>query len=265
MKIHALLIDCQNDFTDPHGSLYVKGADQDMDRLALMIRRLGNKLDGIHATLDSHALMHIGNPLFWQNSSGKHPTPFTTITEDDVVNAVWTPTRPGLAKHALEYVKALASSGRYTLTIWPPHCLIGDEGHCINRKVFEAFNEWETARYRTINMVTKGSNPLTEHYSIFKAEYQMPDDPTTQLNTNLVQTFMDADEVVIAGEASTHCVANSVLDLASAFNDDSYIKKLVYLKDASSPVPGFEKYADDFVSEMIKRGMRISSTTEYLA
>lgn len=265
MKIHALLIDCQNDFTDPNGSLFVKGADKDMDRLALMIRRLGNKLDDIHSTLDSHALMHIGNPLFWRNSNGKHPAPFTGITVSDVENGVWAPTRPNLAKHALDYVKALSASSRYSLTVWPPHCLIGDEGHCINKKVFEAFNEWETAKLKTIDMVTKGSNPLTEHYSIFKAEYEMPDDPTTQLNTRLVKTFIDADEVVVAGEASSHCVRNSVVDLANAFGDDSYVKKLVYLKDASSPVPGFEQFEEDFLREMSKRGMRISTTTEYLA
>lgn len=33
-KIHLLIIDPQNDFCSPDGSLYVHGAEQDMQRLA---------------------------------------------------------------------------------------------------------------------------------------------------------------------------------------------------------------------------------------
>ena len=52
MKIHLVVIDPQNDFTTPQGSLFVQGADQDMSRLALMVKRLGRKLDDIHITMD---------------------------------------------------------------------------------------------------------------------------------------------------------------------------------------------------------------------
>ena len=66
-KLHLLLIDPQNDFCDPSGSLHVAGADRDMDRLALMIHRLAGKLSDIHVTLDSHRKVDISHPLWWRD------------------------------------------------------------------------------------------------------------------------------------------------------------------------------------------------------
>lgn len=84
MKIHLVVIDPQNDFSTPQGSLFVQGADQDMSRLALMVKRLGKKLDDIHITMDSHRKVDISHPMWWKDSAGKHPSPFTMITADDV-------------------------------------------------------------------------------------------------------------------------------------------------------------------------------------
>ena len=71
-KVELLIIDPQVDFCDPKvGALYVPGAEHDMNRLAAMIRRLNNKIDDIHVTLDSHHLIHIAHPIFWKDS-GDH-------------------------------------------------------------------------------------------------------------------------------------------------------------------------------------------------
>ena len=79
-KVHLLIIDPQNDFcdlplaeqsTDPLTigdkrvpALPVTGADQDMKRLAAFIDRVGNKLSGIHVTLDSHYPIDIAHPTW---------------------------------------------------------------------------------------------------------------------------------------------------------------------------------------------------------
>ena len=76
---------------------------------------------------------------------------------------------------------------------------------------------------------------------------------------------MQADIVAIAGEAGSHCLANTVRDIANGFNDDSYIKKLVLLEDATSPVTGFETFQTDFITEMTARGMQISNTVDFLS
>jgi len=263
-NIHLLLIDCQNDFCDPNGSLFVDGAPEDMDRLSKMIVRLKDKIDDIHVTLDSHRKFDVAHPIYWQDSSGSHPNPFTVISLADVENGTWTTSLPNLHAKTLEYVKSLKASGRYDLMVWPEHCLIGSWGHNINDKVFAALQEWESRPGRLVDMVTKGSNPFTEHYSAVQAEVPDPSDPTTQINTSLIKTLMDADEILIAGEASSHCVANTVTDIANNFGDDSYVKKMAFLKDASSPVPIAKQLADDFLQAMTVRGMKTTTTEDYL-
>lgn len=265
MNVHLLIIDPQVDFCDPKtGALYVGGADQDMNRLADMIDRLGSSISDIHVTLDSHHLNDIAHPNWWRDSSGNPPAPFTIITAADVENQVWTTTVPGLYRRSLEYVKSLESNQRYPLCIWPPHCLIGTNGAAIWPRLMTSLNKWAASENSTIDFVTKGSNVFTEHYSAVKADVPDPLDPTTQINTRLIDILQSADMIAIAGEASSHCVANTVRDIADAFGDDSYVRKLVFISDASSPVGGFEPFSDSFIKEMTARGMQISTTADFL-
>src|SRR5437773_344219 len=103
-KIHLVVIDPQYDFCDVNGSLYVTGADKDMERLANMVNKLRKKIDDIHVTLDSHHLVHIAHPIFWKDSSGNNPKPFTVFGSKEVKDGTWTTTKPSLYKRALEYV-----------------------------------------------------------------------------------------------------------------------------------------------------------------
>jgi nicotinamidase/pyrazinamidase len=264
-RIELLIIDPQVDFCDAQkGALYVPGAEQDMKRLATMVRRLKDKLDDIHVTLDSHHFIHIAHPIFWRDSNGKHPAAFTRITRSEVEDGVWTPNVPSLYRRALDYVCKLEQNGRYDLTIWPPHCLIGSPGHNVFPELFTALTEWES-RFAFVDYVTKGSNILTEHYSAVQADVPDPSDVSTQINTRLIQTLENADQIIIAGEARTHCLANTVRDIANNFGDDSFVSKLVLLTDASSDIPGFETHAQNFMNEMTSRGMQLSTTTQFLA
>lgn len=264
MKVHLLVIDPQRDFCNPNGSLFVAGADKDMDRLATMVRRLNRKLDDIHVTMDSHRKVDISHPMWWRDSSGKHPSPFTMITVSDVENGRWTTTQPGAYTRSLKYLRALEATQRYPHVIWPEHCLIGDEGHSLHAGLSEAVHEWEQTRYAMADFVTKGSNPWTEHFSAIQAEVPDPEDPSTQVNTGLVRTLEEADIVLLAGEALSHCLANTARDIVKNFGDPRYTKKLVLLTDASSNVTGFDKYGTDFVSELVGLGMQTSTTTTVL-
>jgi nicotinamidase/pyrazinamidase len=264
-RIELLIIDPQVDFCDPsRGALYVPGAEHDMARLAAMIRRVKGKLDDIHVTLDSHHFIHIAHPIFWKDSKGAHPPAFTRIGRADVEEGVWTPTVPGMYRRALDYVRRLEENGRYDLTVWPPHCLIGSPGHAVFPELFAALTDWES-RFAFVDYVTKGSNILTEHYSAVQADVPDPADVSTQINTRLIRTLENADLVVIAGEARTHCLAHTVRDIANNFGDDSFVSKLVLLTDAASDIPGFEPHAQNFMSEMVGRGMQLSTTNEFLA
>ena len=128
--------------------------------------------------------------------------------------------------------------------------------------LFAALAEWEQ-RFAVVDYVTKGSNIWTEHYSAIQADVPDPADPSTQINTALIQTLMKADLVAVAGEAGSHCLANTVRDVANNFGDDRLVSKIVLLTDATSPVPGFEPFQDDFLREMTARGMKLSTTTDF--
>ncbi len=264
MQVELLIIDPQVDFCDPSGALYVPGGEADMARLARMVRRLAPRLDGIHVTLDSHHLVDTAHPIFWQDAAGSHPAPFTLLSAEDVEAGRWTTTQPDMYPRALAYVQALAAHGRYPLCIWPPHCLIGGAGHAVVPDLFAALAEWEE-KFAVVDYVPKGSNIWTEHYSAIQADVPDPADPGTQTNTALIQTLKEADVIAVAGEASSHCVANTVRDLADNFGDDRLVSKITLLTDAVSPVPGFEAFQDDFLREMTARGMTLSTTTEFLA
>ena len=264
-KVHLVIIDPQVDFCDPQGALYVTGADRDICRLSDMLRRITTKLDDIHVTLDSHRLIDVAHPIFWKDSAGQSPAPFTIITAGEVESGRWTPVLPGMYRRMLAYVKALEANGRYPLCIWPPHCLIGSTGHGIMPELFSALQGWEQQRFALVDYVTKGSNPWTEHYSAIAADVPDPSDPGTQINTRFIKTLMEADIVAIAGEAGSHCLANTVRDIARNFGNSSYIKRLVLLEDATSPVPGFETFQADFLKEMCAQGMQISTTRDFLA
>lgn len=264
-KIDLVIIDPQVDFCDPRGSLFVPGADRDMKNLSAMIKRVGKKLNDIHVTLDSHHCMDIAHPRFWKDSAGNNPDPFTRITIKDVENGKWTTAIPSLTKRGLDYVKALDTNGRYPLVIWPYHCLIGSDGYKVYPELFDVLFEWEKNEMAQVGYVTKGSNIFTEHYSAIQADVPDPSDPSTQLNTGLIGTLEEADIILVAGEASSHCLANTVRDIATNFSNADYVKKLVLLEDATSPVPGFEQLADDFLKEMKAKGMQVTTTKDFLA
>lgn len=270
---HLCIIDMQNDFTLPPGysqlmpqggSLYVPGAEKDAERVAKMINTNPKGFTDIHATMDSHYRLHLAHAINWVNSKGEHPAPFTIISVDDVENGVWRAAKPIRQRTFEAYIKALAAGGRYALCIWPEHCLIGSVGWAVNPVLHAALLAWEGEVYGWVDYVTKGSNNDTEHYSAVQADVQYDNDPGTKINMPFIQTLETADEVLITGEALTHCVANTFTDVANAFGDPTYIKKLILLEDACSSIPGFENMADEFIRDLSARGMKTARTTDFI-
>ena len=263
-NVQLLIIDPQKDFCNPKGALFVQGADADMNRLAAFVNKQQAKLTKIHVTLDSHHMIDIAHPPFWVNSRGAHPTPFTIISEADMKSGLWVPKIPSLVNRVAEYLKKLTANKRYPLCIWPPHCLIGSDGHQVVPELHDALQSWASARTRTINYVSKGSNPLTEHYSAVVADVPDPTDPGTQINIPLIKSLEEADTILLSGEAGSHCLANTVRDIADKFSSSDYIKKFVLLTDTTSPVTSFEKLQEDFIKDMTARGMRLATSTTWM-
>lgn len=258
MKKALLIIDPQNDFIDnpKHmGSLAVPGSHEDMYRLSEYI--LKDNHQDIFVTLDTHAMNDIAHAQWWINDKGENPAPFTLITASEVGAGKWRAANSEMQQHSLDYVEQLEKNQKYTLCIWPYHCIKNTYGHKVDSNVQNSLSAWEQINHKKVHYVIKGTNPMTEHYSGFKAEVVL--DKDTELNTQLLDRLCEYDSVEVSGEALSHCVASSVRDLVEYIHTPS---KITLLLDTMSSVPGFEKNGEQFISEMQALGVQVRNTLE---
>lgn len=257
-----LIIDPQNDFCDPKGALCVPGASEDLLRISSMINRIDQQINSIHITMDTHHLYHIAHPLFWLNNKNEHPDPFTIISLKDVASGTYKASAHQFQLYAENYLASLEKTDKYNLCIWPPHCLIGSWGHNIYDPLAQTLLQWEEkVPGRVVEYTYKGSNVKTEHYSAIRAEVADTADPNSLTNFALIEKLKVSDNIIIAGEALSHCVANTVRDLLTSIPSN----KIIILTDASSNVTGFEQFGEDFLEEMKLTDVRFLKTTEVLA
>jgi nicotinamidase-related amidase len=285
LRTHLVVIDPQNDFMDIaagpgdvalatdaafRSALPVPGALADMARVAGMVRRLGARLDKIHVTLDTHRVIDVAHPGFWRDSGGNPPSPFTMITRDDVASERWSPRNPADRARMLDYTDELERAGKFVLMIWPEHCLIGSWGHNVVEELRTAMASWERDNAATVDYITKGTNIFTEHYGALIAEVPDSADTSTQLNRGLIAALQDADMIAIAGEASSHCVAATVRQIADHIGE-RHLPKIHILTDCMSPVPpspgspDFPALADQFLHDMAGRGLVLTTSDTFLA
>lgn len=265
-----LLIDPQNDFCDlpdsycpvgQHACLPVPGAHADMQRTAAWLQANAQHIDHVTVTLDSHQVFDIAHPAFWQRGDGGDVAPFTTITAAQVRDHQFQPRQPAHAHRALAYLDALEARGRYTLMVWPVHCKIGSWGHGIHADILAACDAWQIARQRATLHVFKGTNPWTEHYSALEAEVSDPQAPETCLNRPLLHTLLQAGQLIVAGEASSHCVRSTVehlLEHAPA----GFAQRMVLLTDGMSPVQGFSAEHHAFLQRLQAAGAQLTTTAD---
>lgn len=265
-----LLIDPQNDFCDlpapAQPSLPVPGADADMQRVGQLIPEIYDCLDAIAITLDSHHRIDIAHPPFWRTGEGATVKPFTQITAAAVRAGQFTPRDVALTARVLGYLDALEARGRYQLMVWPVHCEIGTWGHNVHGAVQTACQAWQERRGKNVDYFFKGENPWTEHYSAAMAEVPLAEDPATQLNQALVNWTNAADVLLVAGEASSHCVRATVEHLLDHLQpaEPEHFQRIVLLTDCMSPVLGFEAQAIEFLAAAKRKGVQLRTSVEAL-
>lgn len=287
-RVCLLLIDVQNTFCIPGFELFVggqseRGAVEDNQRLCEFIYRNLGSISAIAPTLDTHTAMQIFHPIFWINAEGIHPTPTATnITPKDIEQGVWKVnpavahslnlTYETLQKHALHYVNQLSQNGKYPLTVWFYHSMLGGIGHALVSAVEEAVFFHCIARDSQTQFEIKGNNPLTENYSVLRPEVLEGANGTqlAQKNTRLIQQLLNFDKVIIAGQAKSHCVAWTIDDLLTEIQqiDPSLANKIYILEDCTTPVvvPGVVDYtaqADLAFEKFAKAGMHLVKSTQF--
>ncbi|MBI4348950.1 MAG: nicotinamidase [Elusimicrobia bacterium] len=254
--VHLLLIDVQKDFCFPNGSLYVagrsgKGAIDDSRRLSEFLYRNLRHVTNITTTMDTHFAYQIFFPSFWIDKDERPLTPFREITADEVGRGAVRPAPmvakwlcggnyAWLVKQARHYCAELERAGKYRLYLWPPHCLLGSDGHALVGLLHEARLFHSFVRGAQSWVEVKGGNALTENYSVLRPEVLTRHDgaPLAQRNTLFLKTLLSSDVVVIAGQAASHCVKSSIDDLLGEIlaQDPALAKKVYILTDCMSSV-----------------------------
>ena len=285
-RICLLLVDLQNTFCTPGFELYVggrsgTGAVDDNRRLCAFIYRNLSLITEICPTLDTHQAMQIFHGIFLINDKGEHPSPFTLISVEEMERGVWK-FNPALSDslgisskdgqgYLLHYTRQLRAGGKYDLTIWPYHAMLGGIGHALVSSVEEAVFFHTMSRWYRTDFQIKGDNPLTENYSVLSPEVMTDADakPMAQKNTRLIQKLLQWDAVVIAGQAKSHCVAWTIDDLLEdiSVRDRPLAEKVYLLEDCTSPVvvPGVIDYTDQGDAAFRKfadAGMHVVRSTE---
>lgn len=234
-KTHLVIIDMQVDFCHQRGNLHVPGSLGDIQRLIEFIYTNAAHITNITCSLDSHLPFQIFHPAWWADAQGNHPAPFTLISWEDIKNGKW---RPLIAPTAsTNYVKQLETEAKKVLTIWPYHVMIGSVGNALDQELWSAVMWHALARKTQPSWLTKGTVPQTEHYSIIQPEVPVPSHPMGGKNKAFLDTLAEADTVVVAGEAESHCVLETVEDLVEDFGQKpDALQKIYFLRDCTSPV-----------------------------
>jgi nicotinamidase-related amidase len=265
-RVCILAVDVQNTFCVPDFELFVagrsgSGAVDDSRRLCEFIYRNLGTITQIFPSLDTHQAMQVFHAIWLVDEQGNHPDPYALISHPGVEAGRWRVNRAvaealGIGvdyaeRHLAHYTRQLAEGGKYDLTIWPYHALLGGIGHALVSAVEEAVFFHGVARYSQPEFQVKGDKPLTEHYSMLGPEVtEGPDgDRLGGMNTELIDRLLTFDAVVVAGEAKSHCLAWTIDDLLA--DDDARERRLAertyLLEDCTSPVvvPGVVDYTDE--------------------
>lgn len=285
-RICLVLIDVQNTFCIPGFELYVggrtgSGAVDDNRRLCEFIYRHLDVITRICPTMDTHQAAQIFHSVFFVNDQGEHPPPFTLISVEDIQNGVWR-FNPELAddlnidpdaarRFLLHYTAELKKSGKYDLTIWPYHAMLGGIGHAVVPAVEQAVFFHSMVRRSQTEFELKGSHPLTENYSVLSPEVRTGPDGRSIAGKNemLIQKLTGYDALIIAGQAKSHCVAWTLDDLLRELQQRqrSLLEKVYLLEDCTSPVVisdeiDFTESADAAFQKFADAGMRIVHSTD---
>jgi nicotinamidase-related amidase len=286
LRVALVAVDVQNTFCTPGFELFVAGrsgtgAVDDSRRLCEFLYRNLHRVTRIFPTQDTHQAMQIFHRVFLVGPDGDHPQPYELVSAEDVASGRWRADEtvaealgfdPGyVQEHLVHYTRTLEHSGKYALTVWPFHGLLGGIGHALVSAVEEAIFFHGVARSSQPSFQIKGAEALTEHYSMLGPEVETDHEgtPLASRNQPLIGGLLAYDAVVIAGEAKSHCVAWTIQDLL----DDPLVRgthleeKVYLLEDCTSPVvvPGVVDYtseADAAFDRFAESGAHVVRSTE---
>ena len=265
-RVALLLIDAQVTFCIPGYELFVagrsgRGAVDDTIRICRFLYSNLSFITHIIFTMDTHQAFQIFHDVSLIDKEGRNPQPYSLIDEKEIVEGKWSLSpsfrrylglNEGEAReYLLHYVRTLRTKGKFQLTIWPYHAMLGGIGHAIVPSIEEAVFFHTISRESQPIFEIKGNSPLTEHYSVLGPEVTS-DHKGNQVgkkNIQLIERLLSYDAIIVAGQAKSHCVSWTVSDLLDEITarDPSLSGKVYLLEDCTSPVvvPGVMDYTDE--------------------
>lgn len=256
-RVLFLGIDVQQDFMD-NGALGVPGAHGDVERMTKFIYDNMDKISNIAVSIDTHTPHQIFHPCWWVDENGNNPAPYTAITLADLDAGKW---KPVIApKESREYVKHLEQDGKKTLVVWSYHCIQGTDGGALENQFANMIYFHSVAKKSVVRRLVKGTDPLSEMYGIIKPEY----DTKNYINIDFLNSLESYDKIVIAGEAKSHCVLETIKQILEYFASRPEITRKIYiLSDCMSSIPGFEQTTDDAFNNFVSvYGVNIVKSTD---
>lgn len=227
-------IDVQQDFMD-NGALGVPGAHGDVERMTRFIYNNMDKISNIAVSIDTHTPHQIFHPCWWIDENGNNPAPYTPITLADLDSGKWRAAINPMASR--DYVEHLEKDGKKTLCVWSYHCIQGTTGCALENQFSNMIYFHSVAKRYAFQPIVKGQDPLSEMYGIIKPEY----DTRGYINIKFLNKIEQYDKIVIAGEAKSHCVMESIKQILEHYETRPEVTKKIYiLDDCMSIIPGFE-------------------------
>lgn len=236
VKTLMLVIDPQFDFED-NGTLAVPGAAEDFKRLLRFVYKNLDKITKFMISLDTHFFFHVFSGCCWKDKNGEFVKPYTMITKDAYDAGEYYPVMyPKIFK---DYLKGLESNSKKKLMIWTQHCLEYTKGWLPEQELVKMMYFHEAARKVRPYGIQKGKSPYSEMYGIFKEEYAVGG--ASNVEEKLTNNIAEYDRILIAGQAKSHCVLESLKQFLEVYSDKPEITSKVYfLMDCCSCIPGTE-------------------------
>ncbi len=275
-RVCAFGIDVQIAFALPQGSLFVPGAVADTERTLSFLYRNVDKITTLVFSLDTHRVHQIFHPAFWRDRQGRPPEPYSVITAEDVRDGTWQAAQEIDEEAALDYVTRLEKTGKYVLTVWPFHALLGGLSHALVPQLMEYSIFHATARQTATVFAMKGEHRWTENYSVLSPEVEEVSGMRVgSFDERLFETLMSHDRVYVFGQAKSHCVLSTLLDLRARIErtDRALARRIYVLRDAMSsvsppdldPLPpelDFPAVAERAFEELATFGMNVVTTND---
>ena len=163
------------------------------------------------------------------------------------------------------YIPQLEKTGKFNHILWPNHCLKGSLGETIDSTLFNSLTFWENIQGKNFQLIPKGLSPYTEMFGAFAPQVNTYTGGDI-FNYNLLDKLYNYDEVLVAGEAKTHCVLftlEQIFNSAKSLPADVFKENNICLiEDCMSDIVGFEDKANEIWLKLFEQGLRSCKVNE---